>query len=117
MRNYKKIKAWEFADRLALEIYRATKSFPKEEVYGLTSQMRRAALSVAANIVEGASRSSKKDYLHFLNISLGSLNELGYFLNFSYRLGYLNSNYEGLKEQYETSIKTLKALIKHIKSN
>ena len=72
-RDYTKIKAWQLADELALLIYKATKDFPKSEVWGLTSQMRRAAVSVPANIVEGAARRKRNEYLHFLYIAMSSL--------------------------------------------
>jgi hypothetical protein len=68
MRDYTKIEAWRLADDLTVAVYERTRRFPREEIYGLTSQLRRAAYSVPANIVEGASRESKKDYLHFLYI-------------------------------------------------
>jgi four helix bundle protein len=71
MRDYTKIEAWRLADDLTVAVYERTRSFPREEIYGLTSQMRRAAFSIPANIVEGASRESKKDYLHFLYIARG----------------------------------------------
>jgi len=70
MRDYTKIEAWRLADDLTVAVYERTRSLPREEMYGLTSQLRRAAYSVPANIVEGASRESKKDYLHFLYIAL-----------------------------------------------
>jgi four helix bundle protein len=69
MRDYTKIEAWRLADDLTVAVYERARSFPKEEIYGLTSQLRRASYSVTANIVEGASRESKKDYLHFLYIA------------------------------------------------
>ena len=78
MRDYTKINAWRLADDLTVAAYQRTRSFPKEEIYGLTSQLRRASYSVPANIVEGASRDSKKDYLHFLYIARGSLSETQY---------------------------------------
>ena len=90
MRDYTKIDAWRLADDLTVAIYERTRLFPKEEVYGLTSQLRRASYSVPANIVEGSSRESKKDYLHFLYISRGSLSETQYFIHLSRRLGYLS---------------------------
>ena len=85
MRDYTKIEAWRLADDLTVEIYEHTKSFPKEELYGLTSQLRRAAYSVPANIVEGSSRESKRDYLHFLYIARGSLSETQYFIHLCQR--------------------------------
>ena len=89
MRDFRKIEVWQLADDLAVAVYEATKAFPKEEVYGITSQIRRAATSVAANIVEGSSRESAKDYAHFLQIARGSLAETQYFLHLARRLGYL----------------------------
>jgi four helix bundle protein len=89
MRDYTKIEAWKLADDLTVAIYERTRSFPKEEIYGLTSQLRRASYSVPANIVEGSSRESKKDYLHFLYIARGSLSETQYFVHLAGRLGYL----------------------------
>lgn len=77
------------ADDLTVAIYEGTQSFPKEELYGLTSQLRRAAYSVPANIAEGACRRTKKDYLHFLHISAGSLSVAHYFIHLSERLRYL----------------------------
>jgi len=71
MRDFKNIKAWQYADDFAAIVYSKTKSFPKEELYGLTSQLRRAAISVPSNIAEGASREHKREYLHFLYVSRG----------------------------------------------
>ena len=88
-RRFKGIKAWQKADDLVALIYRATRTFPREEQYGLTSQMRRAAISVAANIVEGSARRSKQEYLQFLGIAKASLSELSYYVHLSTRLAYL----------------------------
>ena len=71
MRDYTKIVTWQKADDLTVAVYELTRHFPKDELYALTSQLRRAAYSVPANIVEGSSRESKKDYLHFLHIARG----------------------------------------------
>ncbi len=76
MHNLKQLKIWQKAIDLTTEVYRATASFPKEEVYGLTSQIRRSAVSVPSNIAEGAGRNSDKEFLHFLGISNGSSFEL-----------------------------------------
>jgi four helix bundle protein len=92
MRDFRKIETWQLADDLVVAVYEATKSFPKEETYGITSQIRRAASSVAANIVEGASRESSKDYAHFLQIARGSLAETQYFLHLAFRLGYIGED-------------------------
>ena len=94
MRDYTKIQAWRLADDLTVQIYELTKAFPREELYGLSSQLRRAAASVPANIVEGASRGTQRDYLHFLHIARGSLSEAHYFVHLSKRLGY------GREEEY-----------------
>ncbi len=112
VRDYTKIKAWQLADDLTVAIYKATKTFPKDEVYALTSQIRRAAYSVPANITEGSSRSSHKDYLHFLHIARGSLSETRYFIHLSERLGYLTTEQaQNLAKQAEEASKTLVGLI------
>ena len=78
MRDYNKLTAFKLADEIAVLIYKITQQFPKDEMYGLTSQMRRAAVSIPSNIVEGCSRESQADYLRFLVIAFGSLKELNY---------------------------------------
>ena len=82
--------AWQKADALVLEVYAATRDFPDAERYGLTSQLRRAALSVPANIAEGSGRRTERDFLHFLHIAQGSLSEVEYFIYIAHRLGYLD---------------------------
>ena len=77
MHNYKNLKIWQKGLDLAEDIYKQTKSFPDDEKYGLTSQLRRASVSVASNIAEGSSRKSKKEFYHFLSIALGSTYEVG----------------------------------------
>ena len=89
MRDHTKLRAFELADEIAMLTYRITAEFPKEEMFGLISQMRRAAVSVPSNIVEGCARDSEADYLRFLNIAFGSLRELHYQLDLSTRLGFL----------------------------
>ena len=86
------------ADELAVLVYRVTTRFPKEELYGLTSQLRRAGVSVPSNIVEGCARDSQADYLRFLYIAFGSLRELHYQLDLSKRLGFLRSQDSSLIE-------------------
>jgi len=96
------LEVWKHADQMALSVYRATKTFPKEEIYGVTSQIRRAALSIPANIVEGYSRKGDKELQRFVNISLGSLAETKYLIYFSERLGYLSQEkYQELKSGYD----------------
>ena len=94
-RDFRKIRAWQLADDLTIEVYKATQSFPKHELYGLTSQLRRAASSVPANIAEGAARGHKKEYVQFLNIARGSLAETDYFLHLAQRLEYLRAEDHG----------------------
>lgn len=88
MRDHTKLRAFELADQVALQIYTITKGFPREEIYGMTSQMRRAAVSVPSNIVEGCARESQVEYHRFLEIAFGSLKELSYQFNLSKRLGF-----------------------------
>ena len=115
MRDYTKIEAWKLADDLTVGVYQATQSFPREEIYGITSQIRRAACSVPANIVEGSSRESKRDYLHFLYISRGSLSETQYFVHLSRRLGYLSdADAERLIGQTKQTFACLHGLIKAV---
>ena len=115
-RDFSKIKAWQLADDLAVEAYRVTKHFPREEIYGLTSQLRRAASSVPANIAEGSNRTSKAEYLHFLSIAAGSLAEVRYFLHLSKRLGYISdTDYAPSGELSERASKTLSGLVSFMK--
>jgi len=90
MRDYTKIEAWKLADDLTVASYERTRKFPKEEVYGLTAQLRRAAYSVPSNIAEGSARQTTRDYLHFLYIARSSLAEVQYFVHLSHRLAYLS---------------------------
>jgi four helix bundle protein len=80
MRDFKKLKVWERAHRLTLDVYEDTAGFPKEEMYGLTSQIRRSSSSIPANIAEGCGRGGKGEFSRFLNIAMGSASELEYHL-------------------------------------
>ena len=80
MRDFHRLKVWTRAHCLALEVYRATRAFPKEELYGLTSQMRRSASSICANIAEGCGRTRRPDFARFLDIAMGSASELEYHI-------------------------------------
>ncbi len=86
---HERLHAWRECHELALATYQATKTFPVEERYGLTSQARRAAFSAAVNIVEGSARRSRKEFRRFLDIALSSLSEVGYALRFSKEAGFL----------------------------
>ncbi len=88
IRDFTDLSVWQSAHQLAMQIYKLTARFPKEEQYGLTSQMRRAAVSVPANIAEGFARVGKNEKLNFYNIAQGSLAELRYFLILARDLGY-----------------------------
>lgn len=89
-KGYKKLKVYDEAHKLVKSVYKITEQFPKSEIFGLISQMRRAAVSVAANIIEGHTRPSKKDFSHFLSIANGSLAELEYYLELSLELNYIH---------------------------
>lgn len=113
MRDHKQLRAFQLADDLALAVYKATHAFPTEEQYGLRSQIRRCAVSVPSNIVEGCGRSSTSDFIRFLDIAFGSLRELGYHLDLSHRLGFLRSDdYESCKGVLIETDKVLAALIR-----
>ncbi|MFY9308609.1 MAG: four helix bundle protein [Bacteroidia bacterium] len=90
MHNLKELKIWNKAIDLTVEVYKATASFPKEEAYGLTSQIRRSAVSVPSNISEGAGRNSNKEFIHFLGIANGSSYELQTQLVISNKLNLMN---------------------------
>ncbi len=117
MRDYKNIRAYQLADELVMSIYRATKTFPKEEMYGLTSQLRRAAVSVPANIVEGASRKNKGEYIQFLYIARGSLAETEYLLSLANGLEYLSKNlFDEIDNARKDVAKTLYGLISAVEN-
>lgn len=100
--RWKSLDVWKLADELAYKIFLASRNFPKEEIYGLIAQLRRAALSVPTNIVEGYSRKGDKELAHFINISLGSMAETKYLLHFAQCLGYLgDAEYKEMKDGYE----------------
>jgi len=92
MQNFKELKVWEKSHQITLSIYKASAKFPKEEIYSLTNQLRRAASSIPANIAEGCGKNTQADLANFLNISLGSANETEYFLILSKDLDYLSKD-------------------------
>ncbi|MBA3675717.1 MAG: four helix bundle protein [Chitinophagaceae bacterium] len=118
MQNYKDLKVWEKAHTFALQVYAATKFFPRDELYSLTNQLRRAASSIPANIAEGCGKNSQSELAHFLNISLGSANEAEYFLLLSKDLNYLSSEKHEELEEYINEIKAmLISLINKVRSS
>jgi four helix bundle protein len=114
-RNHRNLKVWQEAVSLVEAIYRATAMFPKEEQYGLTSQMRRAAVSVPANIAEGAARSGTRELLHFLSIATGSLSELDTHIEVARRLGLIKQTTE-LQEQIDRVTALTLALAKSLRA-
>jgi four helix bundle protein len=92
-RPHENLEAWRKSMALVTSVYATTRSFPKEELFGLTSQMRRAAVSIPSNIAEGAARSSRREFAQFLNVAKGSLSELETQLLISSELGFLERNH------------------------
>ena len=108
MRDHQKLRAFQLADELVLATYRSTVVFPDEEKFGLTSQMRRAAVSIPSNIVEGCAKSSQAEYVRYLEIAYGSARELEYQISVVQRLGYLDS--AGATALLNKSVETSKVL-------
>lgn len=100
MRDFHKLIIWQRSHQLALAVYRISKSFPKEEIFGLTSQMRRAVSSIPTNIAEGCGRASNKDFAHFLQIAIGSATEVEYQLLLAHDINYINDDdYQALTDE------------------
>ena len=117
LKNYKELKVWQKSYQLCLEMYKTTKTFPKNEGFGLTSQMRRAALSIPSNIAEGYGRKTTPEYVRFLYIAYGSTCELETQLLLSGDLGYLNKEkVSELQRDIGEVERMLKALIKSLEN-
>ena len=114
MRDHSKLKAYQLADSLVLRVYSATRLLPQEERSGLASQMRRAAISVVSNLVEGSARISELDYIRFVEMAFGSSRELQYQIGLAARLGYLES--DALEPAATQVAKTLGALLKALRN-
>jgi four helix bundle protein len=115
-RAHKKLDVWRESVALATHLYQVTEKFPKTEIYGLTSQMRRAAVSIPSNIAEGAARASSKEFAQFLNIAGGSLSELDTQLEIAGNLRYLSGDEKQIIDQKIGSIaQKLAGLINNIK--
>jgi four helix bundle protein len=117
MKDFRQLKVWEKSHQLALAIYKATKEFPKEELYALTSQIRRASMSIPTNIAEGCGRNTDAEFARFLQIAMGSASETEYQLLLSHDLGFLskeqydklNSDVTEVKRMLASLLKTLRA--------
>jgi len=111
-RDHRKLRVFEQADALVIAVYRATATFPPEERYVLQTQIRRAAISAASNIVEGCARRTTREYVNFLNIANGSTGEAEYLLNIARRLGFLSAALEGdLATRYKELTRGLQNLM------
>ena len=118
MRDFHKLQVWEKSHALALNVYLVTRYFPNNELYGITSQMRKAAVSIPTNIAEGCGRDSNPDFLRFLHIAMGSASELEYLLQIANDLEYLtNEKYNNLNQQTTEIRRMLNSFIQTIKAD
>jgi four helix bundle protein len=112
---YENLDAWKEATNLAVKIYQVTKNFPKEEIFGITSQLRRASISISSNIAEGAGRKSKKDFKQFVHMASGSLNEVESLLHICFRLNLITVDPQReLKENTERLGRLIGGLLKYL---
>jgi four helix bundle protein len=110
-RDHRKLGVFGMADELVLPVYRLTAGFPPEERFGLKSQLRRSAISVATNIVEGCTRRTRKDYLRFLEVALGSACETRYLIGIAHRLGLVSKlEHDAIEPRYGELVRGLQAL-------
>lgn len=118
MKDFRQLKVWEKAHQVALAVYRATKEFPKEELYGLTSQIRRASMSIPTNIAEGCGRNTDADFARFLQMAMGSASETEYQLILARDLEFLPKDaYEKLHMDVEEVKRMLTSLLKTLRAN
>jgi len=117
LQTHKDLKVWQFSKELVVDIYKLTASFPKEEIYTITSQIKKSAISIPSNIAEGSARESNKEYIHFLYIALGSVAELDTQLRIAKDLGFINSKeFKEIIEKLDEIGKMLSGLITHRKN-
>lgn len=113
---HKQLDVWKLSMNLATQAYQETRAFPKEEAYGLTAQIRRAAVSIPSNIAEGAGRQTKREFANYLHIAQGSLSELDTLLELAVTVGYLpRDRWRSLDQRMERVDKMLSGLIRHQK--
>ena len=118
MRDFKKFEVWQLSHQITLKIYTSTKTFPKEEIFGLTSQIRRSFASIGYNISEGSGRNSDKEFANFINIALGSSNEAENQLILAKDLEYLSeTDFQRLLEELTTLKKKLVTLWNRLNGN
>lgn len=118
MRDFHQVKVWAKAHQLVLNVYRATQRFPSEERFGLTVQLRRAAVSVPSNIAEGCGRSGARELAHFMNIAAGSISEVEYQLILARDLGYVpEDSYNQLNEQVNEVKRMLNSFLQQLTAN
>lgn len=118
MQDFRKLQVWVKAHSVALAVYKATAAFPKDELYGLTNQMRRAAVSIPANIAEGCGRSGNAEFLRFLHISMGSASEVEYYLILAHDLHFLDeTGYTQLEQDLLETKRMLNRFIQKLKTN
>lgn len=117
MKDFRTLKVWEKAHALVLEIYKSTGSFPRQEIYGVTSQMRRAAVSIPANIAEGCGKDSDAELKRYFLIAMGSASELEYLFVLAVDLSYFpRDSYESLQVRLVETRKMLNAFIQNLKA-
>jgi len=118
MKDFRQLKVWEEAHKVTLATYKATEKFPKQELYGLTSQIQRAAVSIPTNIAEGCGKNSDVELIHYLIIAMGSSSELEYLLLLAHDLGYLaDEKHLELSTNLVKTRKMLNALIQKLNAN
>ena len=118
MKNFRDLKVWEKSHLLTLSVYKATSTFPKDEMYGLTSQIRRSCVSISANIAEGCGRNGDAELARFLQISMGSASELEYHLLLAHDLMFLTtSDYEKINGEVSEIKRMLSSLIQKLKAD
>lgn len=117
MRDFRQLRVWEDAHQITLEVYKLTKTFPKEELFALTNQLRRASVSIGSNIAEGCGRGSNKDYAHFLQMAIGSAFEVDYQIYLAKDLAYISDeNYKIISGKIDSLKRQLASLLQKVRN-